>query len=103
MRDSLFENIEAAPAGYSSIHFDRDDLLGLLGDMEAQENIESLRDKVAELKRVMTSREVFIDEHSNGNVVSLRRDVLASELDQIAEARTIERARYYVKRLERGV
>ena len=40
---------------------------------------------------------------SNGGFVAVRRDVLTSELDQILEARTIERARYYVKRLERGI
>ena len=35
--------------------------------------------------------------------VRLRRGVLISELDQILTARTIERGRYYLRRLERGV
>jgi hypothetical protein len=35
--------------------------------------------------------------------ISLRSDVLASELDQILAARTVERARYYLRRLQRGI
>jgi hypothetical protein len=40
---------------------------------------------------------------ANGDTVSLRRDVLISELGQILEAETLERAKYYLKRLENGV
>ena len=35
--------------------------------------------------------------------VLLRKDVLTKELDQVLATRTLERARYYVRRLERGV
>lgn len=105
MRDALFEDIEAPPSGYGSVHFDRAQLILLLEELATQDNIALLRDKTAQIKQTIASPDatVVTDEHSNGNVVSLRRDVLSSELDQILEARTIERARYYVKRLERGV
>jgi len=77
----------------------------LLGGIEGQDDIAVLRSKTAELKRMISSGEgaASSDANSNGNVVSLRSDVLNSELDQILEARTIERAKYYVRRLERGV
>src|SRR5262245_4726867 len=38
-----------------------------------------------------------------GDVISFRRDLLVAELDQILEAQTFERAKYYLKRLEKGV
>lgn len=39
----------------------------------------------------------------NGDTISLRRDVLTSELNQILESQTLERVKYYLKRLENGI
>ncbi|MEK6407172.1 MAG: DNA methyltransferase [Acidobacteriota bacterium] len=104
-RSNPFEDIESAPSSHASIQLAREDFILLLGGIEDQDDIAALRSKTAELKQMIASHDgaVFADAGSNGNVVSLRTDVLASELDQILEARTIERAKYYVKRLERGV
>ena len=105
MKDALFDDIEAAPSSYNSIQLKRDEFIELLNELVTQDNIALLRNKTADLQRMVASHDgaVFTDSGSNGNVVSLRRDVLSSELDQIMEARTIERAKYYLKRLERGV
>ncbi|MCD6238081.1 MAG: DNA methyltransferase [Thermotogae bacterium] len=40
---------------------------------------------------------------SNEDTVSLRKDVLTSELNQILEARTLARAKYYLRRLKDGI
>jgi len=39
----------------------------------------------------------------NGDTISLRRDVLTSELNQILESQTLEKVKYYLKRLENGI
>lgn len=105
MRPTLFEDIEAAPASYSSVQLDRDKFVQLLTEMDTQQDVVLLRKQALELKQFIASPEgcALTDAGSNGYAVSLRRDVLSSELDQIIEARTLERARYYIKRLERGV
>jgi SAM-dependent methyltransferase len=105
MRNTLSKDIEGGPSSYSSLTLDRDEFIALLSDLDVQDDINSLRTKTTELKQMIASSNGgdFAEASSDGNVVSLRRDVLSSELDQILEARTIERARYYVKRLERGV
>ena len=105
MKQTLFKDIEATPASYGSIHLNRAELVAVLGELRSLEEIGSLRKKAIELKRTISSSNgsVLADASSDGNVVSLRSDVLNSELDQILEARTIERAHYYVKRLERGI
>jgi hypothetical protein len=105
MKQALGKDIEAAPASDGSIHLNRDEFIAALGELDSLDEIASLRKKTGELKRLIVSRDsaLSVDEESNGNFLALRRDVLSSELDQILEARTIERARYYVKRLERGV
>ncbi|MGC8830916.1 MAG: TRM11 family SAM-dependent methyltransferase, partial [Verrucomicrobiia bacterium] len=38
-----------------------------------------------------------------GDTIQLRRDVVLSELNQILESQTLERAKYYLKRLEDGI
>jgi len=105
LRPNLFEDIEAAQSSYGSVHLDRDAFVALLDELHAADDIALLRAKTTELKRTLASNHCTLstDANSNGNLASLRRDVLTSELDQILEARTIERARYYVKRLERGI
>lgn len=104
-RPNLFEDKEATQSGYGSVHLDRDDFVALLNELHAADDIALLRAKTTVLKRTVASGDGVLspDANSSGNVVSLRKDILTSELDQILEARTLERAKYYVKRLERGV
>jgi hypothetical protein len=104
MKQARAEEIESAQSGYGSVHVDKDTFVAALSELDSLDGIAELREKTGELKRLIASlRPLLVDEHPNGDVLSLRRDVLTSELDQILEARTIERARYYVKRLERGI
>jgi hypothetical protein len=105
MKEALVEDIEAAPTGYGSIQLNRDEFIAALGELDSLDEIDKLRKKTGELKRLIASRDSNLpaDGESNGDFIALRRDVLTSELDQILDARTLERALYYVKRLERGV
>jgi DNA methylase len=114
------KNIGAAP---SEVLLNKESFLRLLDDASAQNNLASLRKKIAAIKRFalvsnngdetpednalpgvekLSNARKASDAGANRNAICLRRDVLASELDQILEARTIERAKYYLKRLERG-
>jgi hypothetical protein len=105
MKQALDEDIEATPSSYGSVHLNRDELIAILAELDSLVEIDALRKKTGEMKRMIASREsaLLVDAQSNVDFLSLRRDILTSELDQIIEARTIERAKYYVKRLERGV
>jgi DNA methylase len=105
MKQTLFEDTESTPSSYGSIHLNKDEFVAALTELDSLDEIAALRKKTEELKRLIAAREsaLLIDARSNGDVLSLRREVLTSELDQILDARTIERARYYIKRLERGV
>src|SRR4051812_37086350 len=104
------ENIPPAPSSDSVIRLDRERFLRLLGGATAQNRLSSLRKKTSAIKQVVSSETVssetdddeLFSDGANGEAISLRRDVLVSELNQILEARTLERARYYLRRLERG-
>jgi DNA methylase len=105
MKQTLFEDLESAPSSYGSVHLNSGEFAAALAELDSTDDIAALRSKTKDLKRMIASPEssLFVDGRSNGDSISLRRDVLNSELDQILEARTIERAKYYVKRLELGV
>ncbi len=81
--------------------------LQILRESDGTNDFNLLKDKVLSLRKIIVSfkddREGILNIDSNGDTVSLRKDVLLSELDQILEAQTIGRARYYLKRLENGV
>lgn len=97
------ENTRPAP---SSLTLDRERFLQLLGSATRQARLSSLRKKTATIKQVVSSEtgdDKLFSDGANTDAISLRRDVLISELDQVLEAQTLERARYYLRRLERGV
>ncbi|HEV8486441.1 MAG TPA: DNA methyltransferase [Blastocatellia bacterium] len=100
-------DLEAQDHSYSSVIVDRDKFIELLWEIDSQPDVAGLKQRIGFLRDVIVScdghREAWFAEGSTESSVSLRRDVLVSELNQILEARTIERARYYLKRLERGV
>jgi hypothetical protein len=88
------------------VSLDRKIVSTSLEEALAQPDLETLRAVVSALKQGIAST------NGQGNAtasapdpeaVSLRRDVLESELDQILESQTIERARYYIRRLARGM
>ena len=102
----LETDIEADALSYGSILLNRDEFVDALAELDSQNEMALLRKKTGELKRLIISSSdpgLLVATPPNGGCIALRRDVLTSELDQIMDSRTIERARYYVKRLERGV
>jgi hypothetical protein len=74
-------------------------VLRLLAEIDPQSDLATVRDKITTLKQAVLAT----DSLQTDGEAHARREVLLSELDQILEARTIERARYYLKRLERGI
>jgi hypothetical protein len=106
MRSKTVEELEATASGDGSVLLNRERLVRILDKIIAADDIASLRDEVLGVKRVIASpdsKHSLLKAGSNGNAVFLRRDVLISELEQVLKAKTLERARYYLRRLGRGV
>ena len=103
----FFEDLNAAPLSYGCAVFDRRGFVQALNDIYGQKDVDALRRKTLSVRELAESPECRTDGFSSmsheGDTVSLRRDVLISELNQILEARTVDRAKYYVKRLRDGV
>jgi hypothetical protein len=107
MRSKRDDHTEDAPSSQGFVALDKEKLLSLLDDLTARRTLRALKRKTDALKQAVASAgnngDGLLVGGANGNAISLRKDVLVSELDQVLEARTIERARYYLKRLERGL
>lgn len=103
----LFKNLESVPFTYGTIIFNKEKLVCFLEGINDQNNLSLLRNKIRYLKEIINTpqsdREGLLNIAPNGDTISLRRDVLISELNQILEARTLERAKYYLNRLKKGV
>ena len=104
---SLFEDLEVTPPTFGVAILNKERFVEILKESSAITDLTLLKNKALTLKEVVTfpkkDREGLLNIDSNGDTVSLRKDVLISELNQILEAQTIGRAKYYLKRLENGV
>src|SRR5215469_16858769 len=86
------------------IALNRDDLITALGEAFAEEDLADLRGAVAAIKSMVdTIEREQMSSPRDWEAMAYDRNVLAKELDQILESPTIERARYYLKRLARGI
>ncbi len=75
--------------------------------IRAQENLDAVRSKTRVLRTsVADPRQDTIgvtNISANGDSIPMRRDLLLAEIDQVLESQTVERARYYLERLEKGI
>ncbi len=106
-QSSFIEDLKVTPATFGVTILNKEKFVEILRECHAITDFSLLKNKVVTLKTVIASpkkdREGILNIDSNGDTVSLRKDVLISELNQILEAQTIGRAKYYLKRLENGV
>lgn len=93
--------------GSDLVSLNRIKLLTVLKELERSEDISKLRRDTIRIKSIVQKNEedLFGISHieSDAQGVSFRLDVLTSDLGQIVEAQTIERAKYYVNRLLKGI
>lgn len=81
-------------------------LLEIIKALMAEDSLIALRNRIIELKNNLDNfKDDKIRLHnitSNGDTLTVQQNYLFTELKQIVEAQTIERAKYYLKRLIKG-
>jgi hypothetical protein len=105
---ALFEDPQIGRPTRETALFDTERLACLLQEASHADDLVSLRRQIRALKSMVTSPKsdgqgLLKAQARSGGTTALRKDVLLSELDQVLEARTLQRAQYYVKRLEKAV
>lgn len=85
----------------------KEKFIEILNEIISLENLLELKNKLLILEDVLTLRKEdtqgLINISANGDTISIRKDLLISQLRQIVESQTLERARYYLRRLTNSV
>jgi len=95
------------PKRGKKVFINRDKFLSLLKEIDAMEDLVEIKNRVTKLKNTLVNykndEEGLLNINSDGDTITRREDVLLSELGQILDSRTVERAKYYLKRTKNGV
>ena len=98
---------EEMPKFNSVVILNQEKLIEVLEEIEKIDNVILVKNRILALKAIINNynndREGLLNIDSNGETISLRKDILFSELNQILESQTLERAQYYLKRLKNGI
>jgi len=82
-------------------------LLEKIEEVEKLDNIVQLKRNIFPIKSVVnypkSDTEGIVNIDQNGDTMVLKKGALIEELEQIEEAQTIERAKYYLDRLKKGI
>jgi len=100
-------DLETTPLTYGSVILNKEKFVEVLSEIGNLNDLSSVKGRIFVIKDIITNhrkdQEGLLNIDANGDTISLRRDVLTSELDQILKSQTIERAKYYLKRLKTSV
>jgi len=78
------------------------DIISLLDEIIVKEDLKSVKNETARLLEEISklpTKQKKINYYCKDNIQTIRKELLLSELKQILETRTIERTKYYLKRL----
>ncbi|HLC23547.1 MAG TPA: DNA methyltransferase [Dehalococcoidia bacterium] len=104
---SELETGEATSETEGFVNLNKDRFLLALNEAEACDSVPRFRASILRLKntlaRPLSDHKGLLAAESDTGTVSLRRDILLQELDQMLEAYTLERAIYYLRRLKQGI
>lgn len=101
------EDFEDSGINNKPVILNKERFIQVLDEILELNNLTLLKNRIRTLKNIITSKindkESVLNIETNGDTISLRKDVLSSELEQIIDSQTIERAKYYIERLKEGV
>lgn len=100
-------DLKAQPLSVNLVILNKEKFIQTLNELNGLKTLSLLKNSVIKLKDTIVNfkkdKDGLLNINNNGDTVSLRRDVLLAELKQILEAKTFERANYYLRRLENSI
>ncbi|MGC8673279.1 MAG: TRM11 family SAM-dependent methyltransferase [Thermoplasmata archaeon] len=89
------------------IILNKEKFIQFLNSVHSQNDLNLFKKRIRKLINIIAKpendMESLLNINANGDTISFRRDILISELNQILNSQTLDRARYYLKRLENGI
>jgi len=99
-------NFDRSSDTREKVIINKDKFIQLLNEIMTSEDLSFLKNKIYHLRSVIIyqkkDNQGILNIDSNGDTISIKKNVLISEFDQIMESKTIDRAKYYLKRLING-
>jgi len=104
----LFVDLEKEPYDWKKdIIINKSKLLEKIEEVNQADNFILLKRDIAFIKSIVnfptSDKEGLVNIDQNGDTMVLKKGPLLEELSQIEESQTIERAKYYLERLKKGV
>jgi hypothetical protein len=101
------ENLEAISLTNEVVILNKEKFIKELSEVTNLNDLSSIKNRISILQKIITNHkkdlEGILNIDADGDTVSLRKDVLTSELNQILESQTLERAKYYLNRLKASI
>ena len=89
-----------------NIILNKDKFLEVVSDTEIIEDFKEFKEKIKQIKyslEINKDSSYLLNIGGNGNTIKYKKEILISNLQQIIESQTIERAKYYLVRLKKGI
>ncbi|MGA2916214.1 MAG: hypothetical protein ABSE89_09345 [Sedimentisphaerales bacterium] len=104
----LFVDLEKEPYNWQKdIIINKSKLLEKIEEVNQTDNFNLLKRGISFIKSVInfprSDKEGLVNIDQNGDTMVLKKEPLLEELNQIDESQTIERAKYYLERLKKGI
>ena len=101
-----FRAAEQKLAANGYIELNKVQFIRILEECIEERDLGALRRRIADLKQEILaprgSQSSLLTSDRNSDTAPFRQDILESDLDQITDSQTVERAHYYVSRLKAG-
>lgn len=105
--DNLFFDNDVNSKKNVRVILNKDKFIEILSEILEANQIDIIRNKIFFIINIIThfrkDEEGLLNIDTNGDTISIRKDILISDLNQILESQTLERAKYYINRLREGI
>lgn len=105
--DNLFFDNDVNSKKNVRVILNKDKFIEILSEILETNQIDIIRNKIFFIINIIThfskDEEGLLNIDTNGDTISIRKDILISDLNQILESQTLERAKYYINRLKEGI
>jgi len=104
----LFNEYKTDPSFWeTSVILNKTKMLGKIEELRRLSDQFSIRNEVGRIKQIIsfpgTDNLGIINIDKDGDTIMMNKGVLLEELNQISQSRTLERAKYYIERLKKGI
>lgn len=90
----------------TNIILNKDRFLEVVSEAEKLEEIKEFKEKIKQINNSLETKNdslYLLNIVGNGDTINYKKEILLSNLQQIIESQTLERAKYYLTRLKKGI